>query len=53
MDLIGSIIAIVIGVLLLVWTVHIVLTILGWVLIVVGGVWLVRNLLGRRSRSDL
>lgn len=53
MDLIGSIIAIVIGVLLLVWTIHVVLTILGWVLIIAGAIWLLKNLVGRRSRSDL
>lgn len=49
MDLIGSIIAIVIGVLLVVWTFHIVLSILGWVLIVAGAIWLLKNLVGRRS----
>jgi len=49
MDLIGSIIALVIGIILIIWTVHIVLTILGWVLIIAGAVWLLKNLLGRRT----
>ena len=49
MDLIGSIIAMVIGVLLLVWAIHVIVTVLGWVLIVAGAIWLLRNLLGRRS----
>lgn len=50
MDLAGSIIALVIGIILIVWTVHIVLTILGWVLIVAGAIWLLRHLLGSRNR---
>jgi len=50
----GAIIALILGILILsFWAVHILLTILGWVLIVVGAVWLVRILLGNRKRSDL
>lgn len=50
----GAIIALILGILILTfWAVHILLTILGWVLIVVGAVWLVRILLGNRKRSDL
>lgn len=53
MDLIGPIVAIVIGVILLVWAAHIVLTIIGWLFVVVGAVVLIRYLVGGRSRSDL
>lgn len=54
MDLIGSIIALVVGILLIVWTVHIALVILGWILAIVGAVFLLKNLLGRKSnRTDL
>lgn len=50
MDLVGAIIALVIGLALVIWTVHIVLTIIGWVFIVAGAIWLLRNLLGSRNR---
>ena len=53
MSIIGSIIALVAGILLLVWTTHIVLTILGWVCIIAGAFWLLKNLLGDRNRTDL
>lgn len=54
MDFIGSIIAVVIGVLLLVWTAHIILHILAWILIVGGIIWVIRYLVGRRgNRTDL
>jgi hypothetical protein len=54
MSTIASIAALVIGVLFIVWAVHIVLTILGWVLIVAGAIYLLTNLFGKRSgRSDL
>lgn len=54
MDLLSSIIAIVFGVILIIWTAHIVLTILGWVLIIGGAIWLIRHLVGHRgSRTDL
>jgi hypothetical protein len=50
MDLWGSIIAIVIGVLLLVWAIHVIVTVLGWVLVIAGAVLLVKNLVGSRTR---
>lgn len=54
MDLLLSIATVIIGVLLLVYTVHIALTILGWVLIIGGAFWVLKNLLGRQSnRTDL
>lgn len=49
MDLIGSIVAIVIGVILLVWAVHVIVNILAWILIIAGAIWLIRNLTSRRT----
>jgi hypothetical protein len=54
MSTIASIAALVIGIILILWTVHILLTILGWALAVAGAIYLLSNLLGgRKSRSDL
>ncbi|QFG12060.1 membrane protein [Arthrobacter phage Racecar] len=53
MSIIGSIIALVVGILLLAWTTHIVLAILGWALIIAGAAYLVKNLLDNRNRTDL
>ena len=52
-SIIGAIIALVIGIALLIWTAHIVLHILGWVLIVAAVIWVVRELLAGRNRSRL
>lgn len=50
----AAIIALVLGILILTfWAVNVLLTILGWVLVIAGAVVLVRYLLGRRNRSDL
>lgn len=50
----AAIIAIVLGVLILTfWAVHILLTILGWILIVAGAIVLIQYLVGKRKRSDL
>lgn len=46
----GAIIALVVGIVFIVWAVHIILTILGWVLVVAGVIWLLTNLFGSRSR---
>jgi uncharacterized membrane protein HdeD (DUF308 family) len=53
MSIIGSIIALVVGLLILAWTTHIVLTILGWALIIAGAVYLLVNLFGNKRRTDL
>jgi hypothetical protein len=49
--ILGAILALVVGVLLIIWTAHIVLHILGWVLVVAAVVWLVRFLLSSRNNS--
>lgn len=50
----GAIIAIVLGILVLTfWAVHILLTILGWVLIVAGAIVLIQYLVGNRNRRNL
>jgi hypothetical protein len=51
--MIGAIVAFVLGLVLLIWTAHIVLHILGWVLVIGAGIWLVRYLLGRQNRTNL
>jgi len=49
MSTIASIAALVIGILLILWTVHIVVTVLGWALVVIGAIYLLNNLLGKKS----
>jgi uncharacterized membrane protein HdeD (DUF308 family) len=50
----AAIIALVLGVLILTfWAVNILLTILGWGLIIVGAIVLIQYLVGKRKRSDL
>lgn len=50
----GAIIALILGVLILTfWAVNILLTILGWVLVIAGAVVLIQYLVGKRKRSDL
>lgn len=50
----GAIIAIVLGTLILTfWAVHILLTILGWCLIVAGAYVLIQYLVGNRNRRNL
>lgn len=51
--LIGAIVAGVLGILLLLWTAHIVLHILGWVLIVAAVIAVVQYLLAGRNRTRL
>jgi hypothetical protein len=52
--LLGAVFAAIIGVLLLVWTAHIILHILGWILIVGGIIWAVRFLVaGTSNRTRL
>lgn len=54
MDLLSAIIAVVLGVVLIIWTAHLVLTILGWILVIGGAIWLFRHLVGHKgSRTDL
>lgn len=48
--LFGAIIALVIGIFLILWAVHIVLTVLGWILVVAGIIWVLNNLFGNRTR---
>lgn len=52
MSLGAAILALVIGILLIVWTAHIVLTVLGWVLVAAGAFWLFQYLTSNRNRSD-
>lgn len=50
----AAIIALVLGILILsFWAVNLLLTILGWVLVVAGAVVLVKYLIGKQNRSDL
>lgn len=53
--MIGAIIAFVLGLVLLIWTAHIVLHILGWALVIGAAVWLLVHLFGNKSgsRTDL
>jgi uncharacterized membrane protein HdeD (DUF308 family) len=49
-SLLAGIVLLVLGFLFLtVWAVHFLLTILGWVLIIAGAVWLFRAFTGRKS----
>lgn len=51
MSLWASILSLIVGILLIVWTLHIVLTVLGWILAIGGAVWLLKNLFA--DRTDL
>ena len=52
MGIIGSILTIILGIFVLVFTSHIVFTILGWAAIVIGIIWTFRNLKAG-NRTDL
>jgi hypothetical protein len=49
MGIIGSIIALVLGILLFFWTSLVILKVLFAILAIAGGVWLVRNLTANRT----
>lgn len=51
--MIGAILALLLGIALLIWTAHIVLHVIAWIVIVAAAVWIVRYLLSNRNRSDL
>ena len=51
--MIGAILALILGIALLIWTAHIVLHVIAWIIIIAAAVWIVRYLVGNRNRTDL
>lgn len=51
--MIGAIIALLLGIVLIFWTAHIILDIIGAIIVIAAVVWLVRYFIGNRSRTDL
>lgn len=53
--MIAAIVAFVLGLVLLIWTAHVILHILGWLLVIGAVVWLLVHLFGNKtgSRTDL
>lgn len=49
--MIGAIIAFVLGIVLLLWTAHIVLHVLGWALVIGAAIWLLWYLFGNKTGS--
>lgn len=51
MSTLGAIIALILGLLLVfVWGVHIIVQILGWILVAAAAIWLLKYLVGDRTR---
>lgn len=52
--MIGAILALILGIILIFWTAHILLDILGAIIVIAAAIWLIRYLIGNRSsRTDL